>query len=149
MIVSKFKSLLIRYATLNFKGNSGFSYNLFMQTGVINAVAKLQNTIGYAGMDSVDASQYYSTNATNCRVRVAYLINKAGQVISPSVESAQSAVTSSAQNLLSASLCPGFGMCAEIADGADSNVWPITALTVSVRDIGDVSVENRLAVENS
>lgn len=29
----------------------------------------------------------------------------------------------------SASSCPGFGLCAEIYDGKDADVWPISTLT--------------------
>ena len=92
-------------------------------------VAGLSYSIGYAGLDSVLQSiRHNTTNA--CQVKIAQVKNKAGAVVSASADSAQSAVRSKLSALMDRSLCPGFGMCADVQDGEDRDVWPITAMTV-------------------
>ena len=56
--------------------------------------------------------------------------NKAGAIVKPSVQSAQSAVRSRANILLFQSTCSGYGMCADVSDAEDYDVWPITAISV-------------------
>ncbi len=101
-----------------------------LQTGVINLVATLSYSIGYAGLDAVMQSATHNTTRA-CRIKVAQAINKAGVTVTASADSAQSAVRSKVAVLVSQSLCPGFGMCADVQDPDDSDVWPITCLTVS------------------
>ena len=96
---------------------------------MIDSVADLSYSIGYVGLDSVMFSMHYNTT-TSCKVRVARIKNKARAVVRASVESAQSAVRSKLSILVDRSLCPGFGMCVDVEDGDDPDVWPITAVTV-------------------
>ena len=102
------------------------------QEGVVQAVSRISNSIGYAGLDGVNEWGTMSQNST-CRLKIASLINKAGATIVPSVASAQAAVRSSAIKLLDDSSCPGFGLCGNIQDGSDDDVWPITAISVSTK----------------
>ncbi len=92
-------------------------------------VASLSYSIGYVGLDSVTRSIRHNTTSA-CRVKIARVTNKAGAVVSASAESAQSAVRSKLSALMDRSLCPSFGMCADVQDGEDLDVWPITAMTV-------------------
>ena len=92
-------------------------------------VAGLSYSIGYVGLDAVLRSIRHNTTAA-CQVKIALVMNKAGAVVSASAESAQSAVRSKLSALMDRSLCPGFGMCADVQDGDDLDVWPITAMTV-------------------
>ncbi len=93
-------------------------------------VATLSYSIGYVGLDAVMQSSTYNTTSA-CRVKVAQAVNKAGITVTASADSAQSAVRSKVAVLVSQSLCPGFGMCADVQDPDDTDVWPITCLTVS------------------
>ena len=101
----------------------------FVQNGVVNGVSDTSFSIGYTGLDTV----YESTNDTKspCRAKMASMINKAGNVVSPSVKSAQAAVRSGASSILYSNLCPGFGLCGNIQDGSDDDVWPISTVTVT------------------
>ena len=96
---------------------------------MIDSVADLSYSIGYVGLDSVMYSMHFNTTSS-CKVKVARVKNKAGNVVRASVESAQSAVRSKLSILVDRSLCPGFGMCVDVQDGDDPDVWPITAVTV-------------------
>ncbi len=96
---------------------------------MIDSVADLSYSIGYVGLDSVMYSMHFNTTSS-CKVKVARVKNKAGEVVHASVESAQSAVRSKLSILVDRSLCPGFGMCVDVQDGDDPDVWPITAVTV-------------------
>ena len=104
---------------------------LVTQDGVIDLVAKLSNSIGYVGLDAVMQSPYHNTTS-DCRIKVADVTNKDGTVVIASADSAQSAVTAKVSVLMYQSVCPGFGMCADVEDPDGSDVWPITAITVSV-----------------
>lgn len=101
------------------------------QDGVGRAVSHIRNSIGYVGPDSTSNWGDFDNSSSHCQIREAAMINKAGRVISASVSSAQAAVRSSAMKLLGESSCPGFGLCGNIQDGADEDVWPITAITAS------------------
>lgn len=92
-------------------------------------VASVAYSIGYAGLDAVVQSPYHNTTSS-CKIKIADMTNKAGVVVSPTADSAQSAVRSKLSILMDQSLCPGFGMCADVEDPNDSDVWPITAITV-------------------
>ncbi len=87
-------------------------------------------SISYIGLDVVGKSSYSNGTLNNCRGMLARLINKAQKAVSPSVDSAQAAVKSKASLLLTQSKCPGFGLCGDLLDGEDEDVWPITAITV-------------------
>jgi hypothetical protein len=92
-------------------------------------VAELSFTIGYVGLDTVLFSTHHNTTGA-CKVKIARVTNKRGARVSATVESAQSAVRSKLGALMDRSLCPGFGMCVDVQDGDDADVWPITAMTV-------------------
>jgi hypothetical protein len=102
-----------------------------MQDGVSTAVSHIRNSIGYVGPDAI--AFWHDLNFTGrCQVQEAFMINKAGRRVPATPSSAQAAVRSGAIKLLYQSSCPGFGLCAEIEDGSDEDVWPITAITVKV-----------------
>ena len=103
-----------------------------MKGGVVQAVAQYRLTIGYSGLDAVQS--YASLNNQSgeyCAVKNSLMENKAGYIVKPSVTSAQAAVRSGANFLLQHSSCPGFGICGNLFDGDDEDVWPITAVTAS------------------
>ncbi len=108
-----------------------FSRGNIFQEGTIAGVAGMKNTISYASLDSILAAQNQEEADSNCHVKMARMINKFGTVVSPTSDSAQAAVRSNSARLTSSPDCPGLGMCAEIMDADDSDVWPITTLTVS------------------
>ncbi len=87
-------------------------------------------SIGYTGLDTVKQSDLFNISGA-CRVKVAQMTNKAGALVSASVDSAQSAVRSKVSTLIDRSICPGFGMCADVNDPDDPDVWPMTAMTVN------------------
>ena len=96
------------------------------QEGVIDAVSRTTNSIGYAGLYGV-----LNRTEQSCGVKFSRIINRAGVAVKPSVASAQAAVRSFSLNIIHNSSCPGFGICGEVIDGGDEDVWPITAITVS------------------
>ena len=100
-----------------------------VQNGVIGGVAQFSNSIGYAGLDTV-AGYKSAHNSSLCTIKVAKMVNKAGGLVEPGVGSAQAAVRFGATALIQQSQCPGFGLCGNIFDGGDQDVWPITAVTV-------------------
>ena len=102
----------------------------------------MNNALGYAGLDGVNSYEGWNDTSRVCRTKVAKMINLAGEVVTPSVESAQSAVRSLANRLLFESYCPAFGLCADIVDADGTGSWPITAITYIIVptftfDIGD------------
>jgi hypothetical protein len=98
----------------------------------VDAVSRIANSITYSGLDS--AYEFGKLNGTSlCRAKVASMINKAGRIVIPSVFSAQAAVRNSATNILEKSTCPGFGLCGNVNDGSDEDVWPITAFSVGFK----------------
>lgn len=90
-----------------------------------------KSTIGYAGLDSVLKTKSEEQEFDTCILHVAAMKNKNGRVVLPSTDGAQAAVRSRA-SAFSDSACPGFGLCAEVHDGPDADVWPLSTLTVSV-----------------
>ncbi len=100
-------------------------------TGVVEAVGRISNSIGYTGVPGVLQDFLVNTTGDPCRIKLAAMKNKAGVTVQASIESAQSAVRSQANALLYQSSCPGFGMCADVLDAEDYDAWPITAMTVS------------------
>ena len=103
---------------------------LTTQNGVVNGVATLSFSIGYSGLDSVESyGESKNRSVVGCNIKNSRIINKAGFLTDPSVSSAQAAVRSGA-NVLLQSACPGFGLCGDLVDGDDQDVWPITAITV-------------------
>jgi ABC-type phosphate transport system substrate-binding protein len=101
-----------------------------LQNGVIQAVGRISNSIGYSGLLGVVQDPTFNLTNNPCRIKMAAMKNKAGEIVTASVQSAQSAVRSRANILLFQSMCPGFGMCADVSDAEDYDVWPITAITV-------------------
>jgi ABC-type phosphate transport system substrate-binding protein len=99
-------------------------------TGVVQAVSRIRNSIGYSGLSSLLLDHVSNTTDGSCIIKLASIQNKAGEIVRPSAESAQSAVRSRANTLLFKSACPGFGMCADVLDAEEYDVWPITAMTV-------------------
>ena len=97
------------------------------QENLVEYVGRTTNTIGYAGLDVVHR---FGSSNRSCAVQIANLVNKAGKVVGPSVDSAQAAVRASASQLMFNSSCSGFGLCGDLIDGPDDDVWPITAVTV-------------------
>ena len=89
-------------------------------------------SISYAGMDSLRDNQTL-LEYSPCSFKVAYMTNKYGSIMSASLQSIQSAVSNKASDLIYNSTCPGFGMCAELSDGDARDVWPIVAITVSMK----------------
>ena len=90
-------------------------------------------SIGYAGLDSIKvyiAENENGTQLQKCGVKTAQMINKAGKIVSPTLDSIRSAVRSKAGDLLFSGTCPGFGLCADISDASDDYAWPIAAMTV-------------------
>jgi ABC-type phosphate transport system substrate-binding protein len=101
-------------------------------TGVVEAVGRISNSIGYSGISGVVQDLLVNNTGDPCRIKLASMRNKAGETVQASIDGAQSAVRSRANVLLFQSACPGFGMCADVLDAEDYDVWPITAMTVSV-----------------
>jgi hypothetical protein len=101
-----------------------------MQDGVVDAIARTANSIGYAGLDVTYERGSLNRSQTACGVKLARIINRAGVAVQPSVASAQAAVRASSLSVLYNSSCPGFGLCGEVIDGGDEDVWPLTAITV-------------------
>ena len=66
---------------------------IWLQAGVLTYVSQLNNAMGYAGLDGVVGFEGYNDTGSPCRIKVAKMINKAGEVVVPSVESAQSCFT--------------------------------------------------------
>jgi ABC-type phosphate transport system substrate-binding protein len=98
-----------------------------LQDGVVVAVSRISNSIGYAGIDA--AHNFGKLNSSDsCKVRLAKMINKNGKIVLPSASSAQAAVRSGL--LVGQTTCPGFGLCGNIQDSGDADVWPITAISV-------------------
>jgi ABC-type phosphate transport system substrate-binding protein len=102
-------------------------------TGVVEALGRISNSIGYSGISGVLQELLSNKTEDPCRIKLAVMVNKAGETVQASIESAQSAVRSHANALLFQSACPGFGMCADVLDAEDYDAWPITAMTVSGR----------------
>ena len=96
---------------------------------VITAVNRFSYSISYAGLDSMHVNQ--TAQYTSCSFKVANMINKFGTTLSATLDSTQSAVRNKASALIYNSTCPGFGMCADLSDGDEQDVWPIVAITVS------------------
>ena len=103
-------------------------------SGVVEAVGRISNSIGYSGISGVAKELLINSTDDSCRIKLAAMQNRAGEIVQPSINSAQSAVRSRANALLFQSTCPGFGMCADVLDADDYDVWPITAMTVSQTD---------------
>jgi ABC-type phosphate transport system substrate-binding protein len=103
-------------------------------SGVVEAVGRISNSIGYSGISGVAKELLINSTDDSCRIKLVAMQNRAGEIVQPSVDSAQSAVRSRANALLFQSACPGFGMCADVLDADDYDVWPITAMTVSQTD---------------
>jgi hypothetical protein len=99
------------------------------QSGLLQLVVDYKSTIGYAGLDSVQQEKGMEDEFDTCVLRVAKMKNREGYVVAPTADSAQAAVRSKAAAFAS-SACPGFGLCAEVHDGQDADVWPISTLTV-------------------
>ena len=97
----------------------------------MSVISQISNSIGYASLDAT--VKYGTINGTSqsCGLRMAKIINKAGAVVAANVASAEAAFRSSANNLISNTSCPGFGICGDLIDAADDDVWPITAISVS------------------
>jgi ABC-type phosphate transport system substrate-binding protein len=95
-------------------------------------VGRISNSIGYSGISGVVQDLLVNNTGDPCRIKLASMRNKAGETVQASIDGAQSAVRSRANVLLFQSACPGFGMCADVLDAEDYDVWPITAMTVSV-----------------
>jgi hypothetical protein len=77
---------------------------------------------------------YRTTNETqteSCDLRIAKMVNKAGKEVAVSAANTQSAVRSRAADILFRSSCQGYGLCADIFDADDEDVWPIVAMSVS------------------
>jgi ABC-type phosphate transport system substrate-binding protein len=104
-------------------------------SGVVEAVGRISNSIGYSGISGVVQDLLINSTDDSCRIKLAAMQNRAGEIVQPSINSAQSAVRSRANALLFQSTCPGFGMCADVLDADDYDVWPITAMTVSLTAI--------------
>ena len=66
-------------------------------------------------------------------MKIANVINKAGIAVQPSVSSAQAAVRASSSTMLRNSTCLGFGICGDLLDSGDEDVWPLTAITVRLQ----------------
>ncbi len=98
---------------------------------MVDAVARSTNSIGYAGLDAIYERGSLNRTQLGCGVKIAGLINRAGVAVQPSIAGAEASVRASSRNILLRSSCPGFGLCGEIIDGSDQDVWPITAVTVS------------------
>jgi ABC-type phosphate transport system substrate-binding protein len=101
---------------------------------MISGVSLAINSIGYAGLDMTFKYGVLNQNSS-CRLKIAQIINKAGKVVEPSIASAQAALRSNAAHMLSSNSCPGFGLCGNLVDGEDEDVWPLTALTVGALDL--------------
>ena len=104
----------------------------FKQSGVIEGVVKYSLSIGYTGLDAIDGySALNNRTKSICTFKSARMENKAGFIVQPSIDSTQAAVRSRASALMSSSKCPGFGICGDLFDGEDQDVWPIVAVTAS------------------
>ena len=100
------------------------------QDGVVDAVARSTYSFGYAGLDATYERGSLNRTQLSCGVKIAIIINKAGFAVEPSVSSAQAAVRASSSVMLYNSSCPGFGICGDLIDAGDEDVWPLTAVTV-------------------
>ena len=108
-----------------------FGLNLLWQSGVVQGVGQYIYSIGYSGLDAVQSYTTANNESQACSIKNSLMLNKAGFIVAPSVASAQAAVRSGASAFLTQSTCPGFGICGNLIDGDDEDVWPITAVTAS------------------
>ena len=92
----------------------------------------ISNSIGYSVIDSIKLEQATEGTDEACRVKMASVINLFGKSIPATAAGAQAAVRgTNFQNPVIQS-CAGFGLCANIWDGAGQDVYPISTLTYLV-----------------
>ncbi len=59
------------------------------QDEVMSAVSRINYAVSYAGFEAVSTKPSFNQSMSPCRIQIAKLINKAGNLVSPSIESAQ------------------------------------------------------------
>jgi hypothetical protein len=89
-------------------------------------------SIGYSVIDSIKIAQDSQPADEACRVQTARVINRFGKPVPATTAGAQAAVRGTNFNDKSQQSCPGFGLCANIWDGAEQDVYPISTLTYVV-----------------
>ncbi len=95
-------------------------------------VRGISDSIGYSVLDSVKIAQKTEKPNEACLLQMALVINKHGTKVAATAEGAQAAVRATNFNDKSVQACPGFGLCANIWDGNDKDVYPISTLTYIV-----------------
>ena len=93
-------------------------------------------SIGYSVLDSIKLAQDSQPADEACMVQTAHVINQFGNPILATTAGAQAAVRGTDFSDKSQQSCPGFGLCANIWDGTEPDVYPISTLTyVAVRTV--------------
>jgi hypothetical protein len=93
-------------------------------------------SIGYSIIDSIKLAQDSQPADEACRVQTAHVINQFGTPVLATTAGAQAAVRGTNFNDKNQQSCPGFGLCANIWDGTEPDVYPMSTLTyVAVRTV--------------
>ncbi len=89
-------------------------------------------SIGYSVLDRIKIAQDNQPADEVCRVQTERIINQFGKPVPATAAGAQAAVRGTNFNDKSQQSCPGFGLCANIWDGTEQDVYPISTLTYVV-----------------
>ena len=107
----------------------------------LKGVRGISFSIGYSVIDSVKQVQSTQTSSEACHVQMAQVINKYGRPVPASAAGAQAAVRGTNFNDKIQQACPGFGLCANIWDGSEKDVYPLSTLTYVVVTIYNDDVD--------
>ena len=121
----------IRNCSLTSAPFSFLSGNMIQGTDPLGLVGVrgISNSVGYSVIDSVKIVQASQTSNQACHVQMAQVINKHGTAVPASAAGAQASVRAMNFNDATQAACPGFGLCANIWDLGDKDVYPISTLT--------------------
>ena len=109
-------------------GNCTHVYSESRSDGVLAKVKRLSSSISYAGIDAIQAFNSRAENSY-CRLSSISMVNKAGKIVAPTMDSIVATSRVIGHSLLSSQLCPGLGWCTDVVDADGPDSWPITAMT--------------------
>ena len=89
-------------------------------------------SLGYSGLDTVVVARQTENASQACNLKMARIMNKYGSALPPTPQGAQAAVRSMNFRDTSQQQCIGFGLCANIWDGVEQDVYPVSTLTYAV-----------------
>ncbi len=95
-------------------------------------VRGISYSIGYSILDSIKTAQSSETIDQACNIRTAKVINQYGKTVPANADGAQAAVRGTNFKDTALQACAGFGLCANIWDGTEKDVYPISTLTYLV-----------------